>query len=179
MKYIKSKENDKRLHIFLVCAAVICFLLASSVLPFAAEGGRGEPCDIILCFVCTLPFFAGKRKAGIFALALGFAADLFINAPTAFSPVILLVCVFVVPAVARFFSGNGTLVMAICTLPCIIMKDVLGMAVSLFTAEGASISGVISHYRPFTVLADFACAICVAFIMRFFSKRLHIKAESL
>jgi hypothetical protein len=179
MKYIKSNDNEKKLNIFLIISAVVCFLAASSVLPFTAVKGSGAPCDILLCFVCAVPFFAGAKKAGIFALALGFAADLFIGMPTEFSPVIFLACIFIVPAVARLFSRAGTLVIAICTLPCIVMKDIFGMIVSLFTAEGADLSGVLSDYRPFTILVDFACAICLAFILRFISKRLHLQADSL
>ena len=178
MKYIKSNNNEKKLNIFLIISAVVCFLAASSVLPFAMGTGR-EPCDIILCFVCALPFFTDTKKAGIFALALGFAADLFINSPVSFSPVVLLVCIFIVPAVAKLFSRCGTLVMAICTIPCIVMKDVFGMIVSLFTAEGASLPGILSDYRPFSILIDFACAICLGFLLRFIAKRLHIQADNL
>ena len=179
MKYQKSNDNEKRLNVFLIISAVICFLVAASVLPFATGKGMGAPCDILLCFVCTLPFFAGMKKAGIFALALGFANDLFIGAPTQFSPVIFLVCVFIVPAIARFFSRVGTLVIAICTLPCILMKDVFGMAVSLLVTEGANVAGILRDYRPFTILMDFACAICLAFILRVIYKRLHLQADKL
>ena len=179
MRYQKSNDNEKKLNIFLIISAVICFLAASSVLPFAVGKGMGTPCDILLCFVCALPFFAGVKKAGIFALALGFAADLFIGTPTDFSPLVFLVCIFIVPAVARLFSRTGTLVIAICTLPCILMKDAFGMIVSLFATEGANLAGVLGDYRPFTILMDFACAICLAFVLRFVSKRLHLQADSL
>ena len=177
MKYKKSYDNEKRLNIFLIISAVICFLVASSVLPFATGKGNGVPCDILLCFVCALPFFAGMKKAGIFALALGFANDLFIEAPTQFSPVVFLACILIAPAIARFFSRVGTLVIAICTLPCILMKDVFGMVVSLLVTEGANVSGILRDYRPFTILMDFACAICLTFILRVISKRLHLQAE--
>lgn len=174
---IKStKENNKKLYVFLIVSALAAFLAASSVLPFisGAKGMRAP--DVLLCFVCTLPFFTDRKTAGIFAVSIGFLADLFITAPISLSPVIFLACVCVVPLTARLFSRTGTLMIAICTLPCIMMRTVFGIAMSLIFVDGASFAKAVGDYSLLSIVFDFACAICVAFIMRFVSKRLKIQS---
>lgn len=175
--FIKSKENSKKLYVFLIVSSVVLFLAASSVLPFLfGAKGMNTP-DVLLCFVCTLPFFTDRKKGSIFAVALGFLADLFITPPVSLSPVVFLLCVLIVPLSARLFSRTGTLVIAICTLPCIILRAVTGIAMTLIVVDGANFAKAVSDYSLMSVVVNFACAICVAFVMRFVSKRLKIQSS--
>lgn len=173
---IRHKENNRKLYTFLIIAAVVVFLAASSVLPFFSNVNGMRAPNILLCFVCTLPFFTDIKKTGIFAVVLGFLADLFITAPASLSPVVFLACVLIVPLTARLFSRTGTLMIAICTLPCILFRVVSEIAVSLIAVDGAGFAKAVGDYSFESVAVDFACAICVAFIMRVVSKRLKIQS---
>lgn len=173
---LKNKNNSKKLYIFLILAGIVCFLLASSVMPFVSEAKGNEVPDVLLCFVCAVPFFAGSKKASIFALAAGFFADLFINSPTALSPVVFLACVWIVPAVAKLFSRTGTLVISICTLPCILLRAAVGIISTLISVDGAGFARVMSDFSPLSIVFNFACAICVSFVMRFVAKKLRIQS---
>ena len=173
---IKPKENNRKLYTFLIIAASVAFLTASSVLPFISDVNGMRAPGILLCFVCTLPFFTDIKKAGIFAVALGFLSDLFITAPSSLSPVVFLACVLIVPLTARLFSRTGTLMIAICMLPCILLRVVSEIAVTLIAVDGASFAKAVGNYSFESVAVDFACAICVAFIMRVISKKLKIQS---
>lgn len=167
----KYKKDDKGLHIFLAVTAVICFLLASSVFPFLFDSGAKPVPDILLCFVCTLTAFTDIKKASIYALSLGFCADLFINPPTALSPVIFLICMCIATACRRYFSRTGTLVIAICTIPCSFIKYIISCVVSVLTVEGAGVMRAALSQIPLGLVSDLACAIALAFIMRFIAKK--------
>lgn len=176
MMFKSTRENNKKLYAFLIISAVVAFLAASSVLPFVfGKKGFNTP-DILLCFVCTLPFFTDRKKAGIFAVAIGFLTDLFIMSPTSLSPVLFLACTLIVPLIARLFSRTGTLMMAICTLPCIVLRAALKIIMSLVTVEGASLTKAIGDYSFLTLVTTFACAICVSFVMRVVSKKIKIQS---
>ena len=171
----KLKNNDKRIYLFLGVAALVCFLAASGVLPFLTATGKGTPVpDVLLCFVCALPLFTDYKIGAIYALSLGFLSDLFINPPFLFSPVVLLLCMYLAGYVQGYFSRVGTLAVAVSTLPCVAVKLAVSLAVSLFTVEGIGFKTALSGLSYMSFITDFAAAIILSFIMRVVGRRLRI-----
>ena len=172
MKYNYKGEGAGK-HIFLGVTALVCFLLASSVFPFLSSPDTAKPLpDIMLCFVCALPAFTDIKKASIYALALGFLADLFVNLPTAFSPVVFLCCMMLAYACQKYFSRVGTLVIAISTIPCSIVRKAVRFAVASFTVGGAAAKKELFMGFPMWLVVDFALAIALSFIMRVICKKM-------
>lgn len=170
----KYKKDSTSKHVFLVCTAFVCFLIASSVLPFVSDA-KGLPTpDILLCFVCILPAFTDIKKAGVYALALGFLSDLFVTLPLNLSPVVYLACVYIAAKCHTYFARVGSLALAISTLPCIVLKLAAGAAVSLLTVDGANMSGFSVSSAVFTMAGGFAMAIALSFVMRLIYKKLKI-----
>lgn len=174
----KYKNDGKGMYIFLGITALVCFLLASSVFPFLfSSPGKPVP-DIMLCFVCALTAFTDIKKSSIYALSLGLAADLFVNPPTALSPIVFLLCMCAATFLRRFFSRTGTLVIAICTIPCSLIKYLVSCAVSVLTVDGAGVMRKSLSVIPLGLLCDFACAIALVFVMRFIGKKLRLRINN-
>ena len=175
----RYKNDGKGLHIFLSVFALVCFLLASSVIPFFSGKNPQLPtADILLCFVCALCAFTDVKKASVYALCLGFLADLFIFPPTALSPIVFLVCVLLSRFFQGYFSRVGTLAISISTLFCSLLRLFVSAAVTAINA-GVSASGHLLKYEfPMGIIIDFACAIVLTFIMRIIFKKLHLKADN-
>lgn len=175
-----SYKNDKKgMYIFLGVTALICFLLASSVIPFfAADNPRLPTADILLCFVCTLCAFTDVKKAALFAVSTGFLADLFILSPTALSPVVFLACVLVSRFVQGYFSRVGTLAVAISTLPCSLIRILVSVSVTAINAGIPASKMLWTSRFPMGIIVDFAQAIVLTFLMRVICKKLHLKADN-
>lgn len=167
-------KDDKRIYIFLGIMSLIVFLLSSSVLPFISDGKVGPEGNLVLCFVCLIPAFVPMKSAAIFALVLGFLCDLFIYSPESFSPIVFLVGVFVVSYLYRFFSRTGTLVMAVCSLPCLALKMVLDTFAVMASHNDSGAFDVISKLTLPSLAINFAFAIAAAFILRLLTKKLGI-----
>ncbi|MBR2021102.1 MAG: hypothetical protein IJ939_01570 [Clostridia bacterium] len=172
MNYRYKKEGAGK-YVFLGITALVCFLVASSVLPFGAmsESGLALP-DIMLCFVCALPAFTDLKKGSIYALSLGFLADLFINPPTDLSPIVFLGCMLLSNLCQKYFSRVGTLAIAISTIPCILLKCIVSVIVTALTVGGGAVKGVFASYIPMGVVTSFAMAIALSFVMRVICKKL-------
>lgn len=169
----KYKNEGMGKYIFLAAMALICFLLASSVLPFySAPDSKLPTPDIMLCFVCALPAFADIKKSSIYALSLGLLADLFINPPTALSPIVFLCCMLLSHFCQRYFSRVGTLAIAISTIPCILLKCIVSAIVAALTVGGGAVKGIVVSYIPMGFVTAFATAIALSFVMRVICKKL-------
>jgi len=172
------KKDNRRLYIFLGVSALTAFLLASSVLPFFRKGLTGYSPDVMLCFVCALPAFTDIKKGGIYALCLGFMADLFVTPPTNLSPLVFLGCMCLSYICQRYFSRVGSLVIAICTLPSVLAKCLVSSVVTAITVDGVNIWQALSKLQLMNIVFDFACAIVVSFLMRLVCKKLRIRIQN-
>lgn len=172
MSYNYKKEGAGK-YVFLGITALVCFLVASSVLPFGvlSKSGLALP-DIMLCYVCALPAFTDVKKSSIYALSLGFLADLFVNPPTELSPIVFLGCMLVSYFCQRYFSRVGTLAIAISTLPCILLKCIFSVIVAALTVGAGAVKGVFATYIPMGVVTTFAMAIALSFVMRVVCKKM-------
>ena len=169
------KKDEKSKHIFLIITALVCFILASSVLPFMKSAKSAYPVpDIMLCFVCALVSFTDIKKAGIYALSLGFLADLFVNPPSNLSPLVYLGCAVVAMLCQRHFSRVGTLAIAISVIPCSLIKQLVIIAVSALTLDGRGAAVAALPLIPQGLIIDFACAIVTAFVMRVVCRKLRL-----
>lgn len=170
----KYKKDDTSKHVFLCVSALVCFLLASSVIPFLSDAKNVPMPDLLLCFVCILPAFTDLKKAGIYALCLGFLSDLFITLPLSLSPIVYLVSVCVSAKCHTHFARVGSLALAISTLPCIALKLAAGAATSLLTVDGLKMSSLSFTGALLVMISSFACAIVLSFIMRILGRKLRI-----
>lgn len=177
MAYNVNKDGGK-LHIFLGISALVCFLASSSILPFFDKGAPGGVPDAMLCFVCALPAFTDIKKGGIYALCLGFAADLFVTPPTSLSPFVFLLCMCLSYACLKHFSRVGSLAIAICTLPSFAVKSLVSAIITSFTVDGVNLWKAISNIPFMSFISNFACAIVVAFVMRLISKKMRINTHN-
>lgn len=175
----RYKNDGAGKYVFLAIMAVVSFLLASSVLPFWSVSGKGLPVpDIMLCFVCSLPAFTDLKKGSIYALSLGFLADLFVNVPTALSPVVFLFCMLLSHFCQRCFSRVGTLAIAISTIPCVLAKCLVSLVVAAITVGTKAAKGVLVSYFPMGLVTTFAVAIALAFVMRVICKKMKFNIKT-
>ncbi len=172
------KTDDRKRYIFLGISALAVFLLASSVLPFFKKGLTGYSPDVMLCFVCALPAFTDIKKGGIYALCLGFMADLFVTPPTNLSPIVFLCCMCLSFICQRYFSRVGSLAIAICTIPSVLLKCLVSVIVTAITVDGVNFWQAISKLQLMNIVFDFACAIVVSCLMRLVCKKLRIKIQN-
>ena len=171
---IKSSAKEmKGIYILLSVMSFVFFVLSSSVIPFMSPVGKTSG-DALFCFVCCIPAFVPRKSAVIYALILGFLADLFINAPTSFSPVIYLVSVVVAFYFYGFFSRVGSLVIAVCALPCLVIKGVVDTFSLMAQFEDSTASAVIGAKTFPSLVLNFAFAIVIAFILRTITKKFRI-----
>lgn len=173
-----TKKEDRGLYIFLGVSALIAFLFASSVLPFFGRGTAGFVPDVMLCFVCALPAFTDIKKGGIYALCLGFLADLFVTPPTSLSPFVFLACMCISHMCLNHFSRVGSLAVAICTLPSVLFKSLVSVISTAITVDGVNLRQALLKLSLTDFLGDFACAIVVAYLLRFACRRLRIRIQN-
>ena len=175
-----SYKNDSNgLHIFLSVSALVCFLLASSVIPFFGDKSSSLPtADILLCFVCTLCAFTDVKKALVYAVCLGFLSDLFVTPPTALSPVVFLVCVLLSRFAQGYFSRVGTLAVSVSTLLPGLLRLLVTVSVTAINAGLPSAKHLFTSEFPMGIVINFACAIVLTFIMRIIFKKLHLKTDN-
>ena len=170
----RFRKDEKPTHIFLAISALVCFLVSSSVLPFLSSVKSHPSPDILLCFVCLLPFFTDTKTSAIFAVSLGFLSDLFITAPLCLSPIVYLAAVYISARCHTYFASTGSLSLAISALPSIVLKLVVNSVGVLLTVEGSNISGMSFWGGVLSVIITFASAIVLAFVLRFIYKKLKI-----
>lgn len=172
------KKDDRKMYIFLGVSALVAFLLASSVLPFFKKELTGFVPDVMLCFVCALPAFTDIKKGGIYALCLGFLADLFVTPPSNLSPLVFLGCMCISSLCQKHFSRVGSLAIAICTLPPLFVKSVVSCIMTAITVDGVNFWEALSKLSITHFLGDFACAIVVSFLMRLVCRKLRIRIQN-
>ena len=170
----RYKKDEKPTLYFLGISALVCFLLASSVIPFLAAAKASPTPDLLLCFVCILPFFTDTKKSAFFAVALGFLSDLFITSAVCLSPIVYLASVYISARFHTYFAKTGSLSLAISALPSIVMKLLVNAVAVLLTVDGAKMSSMSFGRGVLTVIITFASAMILAFIMRAVYKKLKI-----
>lgn len=169
-----SKKNTAGLYVFYAVFALILFLLMASVLPFLSSAKGFVPADLLLCLVCAMSAFADRKSSCIFAVILGFMADLFIFEPTAFSPVVYLASALLVPMLHRYFSYLGSVVMAVCSVPACILRSCVDSAVTVALFRNVQYSEVFARIALPLFVVNFASAIVICFICRLFVKKLRL-----
>lgn len=160
-------NSEKKQIVMFGILALLCFLLSSSVLPFAIsrEGFMRLP-DLLLVLCCIMPAFLGRVPCCIFALVCGFLQDLVISVPLHFSPIVYLASVCVVPYFLSYFKKPGTLSGAVCALPCFALKSLVGVLVLTAKYSDATIGSVLVTIALPEIVINFACTIIMLFIIR-------------
>ena len=160
-------NSEKKLVVMFSILALVSFLLSSSVLPFtiSREGFMRLP-DLLLILCCIMPLFAGRVLCCIFALVCGFLQDLVISVPYNFSPVVYLVAVCVIPFFLGHFKTPGTLSGAVCALPCLALKTLVGVLVLTARYSDAGLGSVLMSVALPELVVNFACTIVMLFIIR-------------
>lgn len=170
LKY--RKKNDTGAYVFASVMGLITFLLSASVMPFLA-GAKNLPApDLMLALVCALSVLLPVRHACIFAVIFGFVADIFIYAPTAFSPIVYLAAVLIVPNLLRFFTRHGTVIIAVCSVPAILLRCVVRMFATAAEFAEPSFLQIARDSLVYTFLFTFACVIVICFICRLFIRKI-------
>lgn len=167
---VKYKNNDRRMYIFLAVSSLIVFLLSASVMPFSMK----PTADLMLCFVVVIPCFASKKAAYVTAVLLGFFADLFINAPTCFSPVVYLACTAIVPLFHRYFARMRFTTAAVCAIPSIALRALVGTVTLMASFKGATLSSVLSRVILPEMVINFAFTLVCAFVCIFVVEKFRI-----
>ena len=164
MKF-KGTSDSKNI-VFLVVFGILCFLISASVLPFAAEVGT-MPCpDLLLCLCCVIPKFYEKKASCVFAVVLGFFSDLFINTPLLFSPVVYLLCAAFVPYFYGYFKKVGTVVSAVCALPLLILRQIVGTVIIMSVRKTAVLGTVVGKVIFPELMAEFAIVLVLSFVIK-------------
>ena len=139
-------------------------------MPFAMKPAA----DLMLCFVVTVPCFAHKKASYVTAVLLGFFADLFINAPTCFSPVVYLACTAIVPLFHRYFVRIRPVTTAVCALPSIALRAIVGTVTLMTGFKGARLSSVLVCVILPEMLINFAFTLVCAFVCMFIVEKFRI-----
>lgn len=164
LKY--RKKNETGTYIFVSVFGLVLFLLSASVVPFLA-GQKGVPSpDLLLGLVCASSAFLDRRKACIFAVIFGFMSDLFITSPTAFSPIVYLAAVLIVPRCLMFFSRHGTVITAVCSVPAIAVRCIVRAVATSAVFGGVPFASLLSDNVLYTFMFTFASCIVICFVCR-------------
>lgn len=171
---IKSASGGKGEPIVLLTvASVICFLLSTAVIPFLFKSAFLPVPNLMLCFVCCIPSLASLKTSALFSLILGFLNDLFVSEPTSFSPIVFLVSVCLVCYFYTHFSRIGTHVMAVCSLPPIVLSAGVMTFAAMANFKDASALSVLTKLSLPYIAVNFAFAIITAFILRMITRSKH------
>lgn len=176
MKF-NSKKNTVGLCVFFCIVSLVLFLVMASVLPFLGQAKGFPTADLLLCLVCAMSAFMDRKKACIFAVTLGFLADLFLFEPTAFSPVVYLLSALIVPVFHSYFTYLGSVVMAVCSVPACFIRSVLESVVTLTLFENVTASSVLSQITLPTFVVNFASSIVICFVCRLFVGKMRLSAS--
>ncbi len=177
MKIRFDGETTKKNTAFFIIVSVVCFLLASSVIPFFTVFGT-MPCpDLLLCLCCVLPRFCAFKKSCVYAVALGFLSDLFINTPHLLSPVIYLAAAVLIPYFYGHIKKTGTVSAAVCSLPILLLRAILGTVVVLVIRQEATLGTVLKNIAFPELIVNFAFVLILGFILRVLTKHFGIQNE--
>jgi cell shape-determining protein MreD len=163
---IKSEKKNTGLYVFFGILGLLLFLLTASALSFISNRKGLPDADLLLCLVCAACAFMPAKRACVFALVFGLFADLFLFAPTAFSPIVYMIAVLLTSRLYRGFSKLGSVVMAVCSIPAFAVKNSVDTVVTLTLFRDASLKKIlIDTSLPF-MLINFAWAIVICFVCR-------------
>lgn len=163
MKIKKQKFGGTA--VFLAVCGTVCFLLYSSVLPFFVKDGSVLP-DLMLCLCCGAASIYDEKTCCVFAIILGFAADLLVNQPFCFSPVIYLTAVLCVLRFGNLFKRRGTLNTAVCGVPALLLRETVLTLHTLGISESVKAADVITDSMLPSLAVNFAFAMVVTFCVR-------------
>lgn len=176
-KYGKIRNggtSNKGLYVFFGVFALLLFLIIASVFSFLGNEKGLPDADLLLCLVCAACAFMPEKHACIYALIFGLFADLFLYAPTAFSPVVYIVSVLLTSRLCKGFSRLGSVVMAVCSMPAMAIRGTVDTVVTLMLFKDASVKTVLLEMCLPFMLVSFAWAIVICFICRRVVMRLRL-----
>lgn len=169
LKYGKIKSDGRknvRLYVFFGIMGLLLFLLTASVLSFLSDKKGLPDADLLLCLVCAACAFMPEKKACIYALVFGLFADLFLFAPTAFSPIVYMVAVLVTSRLYKGFSRLGSVIMAVCSMPAVAIRGTVDAVVTMTLFKDASLRSILLEKSLPFMLIGFAWAIVICFVCR-------------
>lgn len=110
LSFFREKKSD----IFFIVFFLICFVLASRLMPlvaisFSKSSGLTAKADILLGSVISLSLLRGKKYASYYALVSGFLFDVIVGNPYSFSPVVFFLCAYFAGLAASPFSHKTPL----------------------------------------------------------------------
>lgn len=161
------QTTEKSIKVFYAVVCVIFFLISGSVIPFM--GLKTMP-DILLCLCCILPKYLPRKDCCVYGILLGFFTDLLVGSPMHFSPVIYLVpCVFA-PYLFSFFNRVGTVTAAVCSLPFLLLKGIVGSVYLMSTEHTVSLSFIISRFILPELLVNFTSVLIIGALLKGLSR---------
>ena len=175
-KEIREKRNAAK-YIFISVFALILFLISASVIPFIAQNGRIPSGDLLLCLIGAFCAYATLKEGMVFALIFGLLADLFLYPPTSFSPIVYVAAVIVTGLLLKRFARVSSIIVAVCTLPAILIRCSVETVNALTNSDGLSLWDILGAYTLPMVVINFACAIVICFIFRRFMRVLGIRQQ--
>lgn len=169
-----SKQNNKKsLYIFLAVSSLVLFLVQGSVIPFIAGEKNMPYADLLLCFVCIMPCFADFKTSAVFAVCLGFLADLFVFYPTSLSPLVYLTGVCLVFWLYSYFTNISVVTAAVCSIPAFFVKSAAECVCSFFAGAGTQqLTAMLYRSFVYASLINFAAVLIIAFVTKPFLKKL-------
>lgn len=163
---LRNEDSSTKSTVFFAVTGLVCFFAACSVFPFLPGFSRTNAPDLLLCLCCVIPKYYDTKKSCVLALILGFLADLFINTPVLFSPVIYLASAVFTPYFYRYFNRIGTIVSAVCALPMLALHGLIGTAVVMYVRKTAVLGTVLTKVILPELIINFAFVLLVGFILK-------------
>ncbi len=129
----KDKQKNGVTILFAVIFAVY-FLLSAVEVPVI----KINP-EILLCLACVCPAFCSTKSSAVLCLVFGFLTDISVTPPQHFSPLVFLLCAFAMPKLLGFFSRVDAGVCAVCSLPLLLCRSVVGLAYLMNLHKGVGV----------------------------------------
>ena len=159
-------KNDKKQKTAVLFAAlyVIFFLFSAVRLPSAISI---KP-DILLALACVCPMFCDNKFSAVCALVFGFITDISVTPAQNFSPVLFLLCAYLVPKFTGGFSRRSAAVCAVCSLPLLFVRSVAGIMYTLSLYGGTPVLDIIRKKTLPEFFVNLACVIityCISMLL--------------
>ncbi len=166
-------KNDKKQKTSVLFAVlyVIFFLFSAVRLPSEISI---KP-DILLALACVCPLFCDNKFSAVCALVFGFLTDISVTPAQNFSPVLFLLCTYLMPKFAGGFSRRSAAVCAVCSLPLLFVRSITGIMYTLSVYGGTGVSDIIRKKTLPEFFVNLACVIVTYYISLLLTKAFRLE----
>ncbi len=156
----KSKSDKGTIVLFSVCY-VLLFLISSALVFGLEDTPFGIKPDLLLAMAVVCPLFCDRNTSIVLALVFGLLTDLSVTPPVHFSPIVFLLCAFLVPKISSVFSKNSGAEAAVSGLAFVFLRAVTGAFYLLSTYKEAKFGDIVTM----CILPEFFCNIAAVIIV--------------